>query len=136
MLLRYKGNGSPPLVGNKVISRKGPTKLSENYTHKLKEYINRGYEFSIRVNGEWVDAEDYLFGDNLDSVEETSEITVTDDNPYEELFEGHWRTQVSNVKDYTDNVKELESILEYAKNNDVTDGVINRIEDYIEELQR
>ena len=143
MFVKYVGEGSPPLVGSSVVTKFSPAKVKNE--SKLKEYMNRGYEFIILKDGEWVDAEEYF--NELESTKVTAEITVEEDtveddtveeelHQYDELFSGHWATQVNKIKDYTEDVDELYEIYEYGVENGATEGVLDRIQEYINELKQ
>ena len=75
--------------------------------------------------------------DNEDNEEDIEEEDKENDKKedYSNLFEGQWRSQVKNIKEYTDDINELEKIIKYANNNDVLDAVLTRIKDYKEELE-
>ena len=141
MYVKYVGDGMRPLCGSTVINKR-PTHISNEY--KLKKLIDLGYEIEILGDGKWVKGREYYVEPKQEEqkVVETNEIEVVeendeDDSPdYEELFEGHWTHQVQNVKEFTNNPEVVENVLEYAIENDLTtEGVLDRVKDYLDELE-
>lgn len=99
-----------------------------------KAVYDYGREIVIEVDGNWIDAKDY-FEDELRSVTQTAEIeNVEESNKFEEVFSGHWMKQVSNAKEEFDTPEELEEALEYARKNNISTGVINRLEEHLDAL--
>ena len=161
MFVKYIGNGARPLCGSTVINKNKASHVTNEV--KLKKLVDRGYEILILKDNEWIDAKEYYKEDEVEEKEkvvETNDIEVVEEEikedeevneienevedtyelefeevDYSNLFEGHWKTQVQNVKEYSNDYKEVSNILEYAKESeDVTDGVITRVEDYLSEL--
>ena len=137
MRVRYTGDGGVPVIGLKSISVKG---VSVSDLDALKEWVKKGKEFEYLEDNEWKELTMDYFED-VNSVEtESQDITVLEENTdenvdYSNLFEGHWRTQVKNVKEFSEDYKVIEEILEFAKNSDnVTEAVESRVEEYLEEI--
>ena len=103
-----------------------------NLAHKLAKAIKRSEEYKAfeRVKKE-IEKEQEV----EENIEDEIEQEENEEVDYSYLFEGQWMSQVKNVKEFTDDIEKLEEILEYAKENDVTDAVIERVEDYIYELE-
>ena len=133
------GQGVPEIGGKMCYLKE--SKTVENAENDIKHYMQYR-NIKIKDDGGWVDAEDYFSDDEQKSTTVTAEIEVEDDSDennsdegdYNELFEGHWKKQVANVKEY-DDIQKVEEILDYALNNDVSDAVIERVEDYLAELE-
>ena len=141
MYAKYVGNGNRPLCGSTVINLR-PTYITNEA--KLKKLVDMGYKIEIKDGKQWVKGREYYVDPKQEEqkVVETNEIEVVeendeDDSPdYEELFEGHWTHQVQNVKEFTNNPEVVESVLEYAIENDLTtEGVLDRVKDYLDELE-
>jgi len=139
MYVKYAGEGGCPLVGGQVIYKNTSNNVKD--LEPIKEFIEEGYEFVIKVEGTWVDAEKYFEStqenkEKVESVTETHEINVVEDEkiPYEELFSGHWTHQAKNIEEYTDDISTLDNIIEWAENNEVSQGVIKRVKDYRDSL--
>lgn len=141
MFVKFIGEGSPPLVGRVVVPKTKPAKVRN--TDKLKNLVDNGYKFVILKDGDWVDAEDYFnkSEDNTqESIEEVSEIEVIDEepediHPYAELYEGHWTKQVSKVKEFSDNPEVIGEVYEYGLESGASEGVLDRIKEYLDELK-
>jgi len=141
MFVKFVGKGSPPLVGRVVVPKTKPAKVRNE--EKLKSLIDRGYEFVILEDENWLDAKDYFNkskNDTQESVEEVNEIEVIDEepediHPYAELYEGHWTKQVSKIKEFSDNPKVIEEVYEYGLESGASDGVLDRVKEYLNELE-
>lgn len=93
-----------------------------------REIFERNRKIMIKDNGEWINGEKYFRA----TVE--ADITVGEEIDYEDIFDRHWKKQVQKIQEYED-LDTLEKILGYAKENGISDGVITRIEDYIEGIR-
>ena len=135
------------VLGNTYCSAGITENIDDKYEEQIKEKANSGVEINIYINGEWIDAKKYFDEqeENKKEIEKEQEVEENTEDEIEQeeneevdysyLFEGQWMSQVKNVKEFTDDIEKLEEILEYAKENDVTDAVIERVEDYIYELE-
>lgn len=122
------------MVETEVISFHKPGRINE--LSSLDRWVDVGVEFLYSKDGEYVP---YPEKKEQTTTIESDPIEVSEekeyDNPYEELFDAHWKVQVNNVREYTDEIPELMSIIEYAEENDISDGVIKRLNEYLEELK-
>ncbi len=126
------------VVANKYRS-KGYTEYAEKrYVYDLKEKIADGLKVEIRSDGKWIDGKEYFSKDAKDKltvdVEKEEVETEVKTIPMEDIFSAHWRKRVDTVKEFTDDKNEVEQILEYAKEDEQPDSVIEGIQEYLESL--
>lgn len=112
------------VIGNVYCCNNFTEYLDDSYEEEVKLKVKEGYEILVRSEGEWVKGKEYF------KIEETD----NDEIDFNNIFDGHWKKQVERVKQLND-LEVVKESLEYAKENDITDGVIVRIEKYIEELE-
>jgi len=109
-------------------------KCTEETAKKVHEH---GRDFIIEIGDEKTTNKEYFGEDKpLRKVTETAEIEVKEveedvEMSLDEIFEGHWSKQVKKAKEHLKTEEEIEKALQYAIENDVTDGVISKIEDML-----
>jgi len=112
------------VLGNKYCCEDFTEKINDKYEEDVKGKVEEGHKILIRENEEWIDGEEYFF-------ESEEEIDI----PFEELFDGHYKKRIENIKEFSDDVNVISEILDYAKENDQPDSVLSDIEEYIEKLE-
>ena len=134
MRIKVFNNKKSVYIGKKVINSEATLEDNDKVKNDIYHYLDEGYDVRIEKNGEYIMPDEYY--DQEDETEEVVEEVDEDNNsiPYDELFTGHWATQAKNVEEYTDDPETVEEILEYARENNISDGTINKIEDYLTEL--
>lgn len=135
MLAKYIGDGTPPLTGSTVAYRNQA--ITVRNEDKLKKLVlDYNYPFEVRIDNEWINANEYFNEDEIKKTTVTAEVEVVDDKvDYDELLGVHWRKRVDTVKDYTSDANEVENILDFAKEDGQPDSVVNGIEEYLQELR-
>ena len=127
MLVKIKDDKPSPLIGSVIAYKNKPTKVND--IDALKTCVENGRKLVIRDGDTWVEGKEYF--NEMKKATVKADIEVKEEsNNYEDIFEGHWTKQVKKVKKY-DSPEEVKSILEYAKENDVSDGVLGRVEEYL-----
>lgn len=132
MLIKVKDGKASPCIGGTIVYNQKPTHIDEEYKEEVERKVEEGRKIFIKKDDGWVDAQNY-FENDLKKTTVTADIKNAED--YEDLFEGHWKKQVKRVKDNYSDPNILEDILEYAEEN-ASEAVISRIEDYLKELRK
>lgn len=130
MLIKIVDEKPSPLIDGVIAYNGKPTKVND--AEAVKEYVDAGRELLVKDRDIWVKGKKYF--EEVKSTTVSADINVEDDG-YSKLFDGHWKKQVQKVKRYTEKPEEVEDILEYAKDNEVSDGVLDRVKDYLEEVK-
>lgn len=115
------------VIGDKYCCDGFTEEIDKKYEEDIKNKINEGYNIFIYKDNEWIEGKKYYNDEKKDD----KDINI----PYEEIFNKHWRKRTQAIKDFTDNIKKVKKILNYAKKNEQPDSVIEEIKEYIKELQ-
>lgn len=132
MIIKVVDNKATPLIGNEMGYKDRKVKIDEENVNEVKKKVEEGRKILIEKDGNMVEGEEYFKGK---SKKKTTVDADVDKVGYKDLFEGHWKVQVKNIKENFDEPEEIEKVIEYAENNDVADTIIKRIKDYKKELE-
>jgi len=134
-------NDAALYIGGKSCFDVAEVEDNDKTKQNIMHYINRGYDIKIYKNGSYVKPETYYSEDGSEDVKEDDNEEVIEEvefeptNEYFNLFDDHWKKRVPNVKEYTSDVEEVKDIIEYAKEKDETNKVIEGLEEYLKELE-
>lgn len=131
MIVKLVEKRDAPFIAHKICYYNTPVTINDKFIDEFKAWVDKA-DFQILDGDEWISAKSYFGGYRKTTV--TADIKVQQ-NDYDFLFNGHWKKQIKNVQDYTSDYDEVEKILEFAKEHDVSDGTIGGIEEYLLELE-
>jgi|AntDeeMinimDraft_4_1070355.scaffolds.fasta_scaffold09318_2 hypothetical protein len=124
---------APPFIGG-VECNHDEEKEIKNTDH-LKHYIEKGVDIRVLEDGEYIKGEEYFSEDKEEKEVKTKKVTSGINTlDFEEIFDGHWKTQVKEIKEIED-VKLVEKAIEYTEANDVSDTVAEKAKEHLEDLR-
>jgi len=148
MIIKVVDKKPAPLINGVICYNDVKFKIRDKDAVKKAVFEdNRGIKIK-NDDGKFVDAKDYFNDDlraekevvEIESVEEPEDVEedlekangeVEEDKKLtlEEIFTGHWMTQVKNAEENLETLEEFRDAIDYAYENDVSDAVIKRVKD-------
>lgn len=137
MIIKVVDNSPAPLIDGVICYNNIKFKINDENAVKRAVFEKKRKIKIKNDDGKFVDAEDYFDDDlrkeeeeaQIESVEEPEETEDKGKLSLEEIFTGHWRTQVKNAEENLKTLEDFRDAIDYAYENDVSEAVIERVKD-------